>query len=501
MDKLHKVMLLRLDTLQQSRKLQAVQGVVKRIVNNTIISLLGQVITSASTLLLTLVYGYFLGDATFGELYFAMTFVLLIGVPIERGFNQQITREVAQKPDEALRYLTNTLILKVLFWLILYGGIQVLSWLLGYSGEERTLVAICGCTLLSTAITSTFTALHSAFERVIFSVTGTVLEKGLSALLGFLLLKGGAGVQTMALVLLSCSIINGAWQAVWFYRAVGTAFIFDRMLIRKLVSTGMPFLLYGMLSVIYYRIDTVLLSLMTNATVVGWYGSAYRLFDTLIFLPTLVISNIMYPVFAKLSAASMENLQLAIEKSTNFLLTCGIPITTGLIVAAPNIIQVLYPRPEFMHAVPALQALAPGLICLYMNMISTSVLVSTQQERKLVIMASIALVANLCLNLSLIPLYQHIGAALVTSLTELLLLCMSAAALPHDLWPVGSIRVGWKALLASLMMALAVWLLHASSILLILLIGLLVYVGTATMLGTVPRKDIIAIYRAALHKT
>ncbi|MBV9690286.1 MAG: flippase [Ktedonobacteraceae bacterium] len=500
MKKLRKVMLIRLETLQQSQSLPAIHVVVRQVVSNTLTSLVGQVVTSAATLLLTLVYGYFLGDVKFGELYTATTLVLLIGIPIERGFNQQITREVAQRPGEVLLYLSNTLVIKGTMWIVLYAGILLCSWLLGSSGEGHVLVAICGCTLLSTAITNTFAALHYASGQVIFSVTGTVLEKGLSALLGFLLLRSGAGVQAMALVLLGCSIINGAWQACWLYHERGFGFLLEWEHIRKLMSTSFPFLVYGMLSVIYYRIDTVLLSLMTSSAVVGWYGSAYRLFDMLVFLPTLVISNSLYPVFSRYANASTERLKVAMEKATNCLLISGVPIATGLLVAAPGIVQALYPRSEFMHAVPVLQALAPGLICLYMNMVSTAVLVSMRQEKKMVSMAGVALVWNLCLNLILIPRYQHVGAAVVTSLTELLLLVMSIAVLPRDLWPRASMRVAGKVVLASLIMVLVIWPLRASSIVVTGAVALLVYVGAATLLGTLTHKELVALYGAVVGK-
>src|SRR5579871_3138995 len=92
----------------------------RKVVNNTLISLVGQAITWTSTLTLTIGYGRFLGDFKFGELYFAITFVALIGFPLEFGFNQQLTRGVAQKPEQALHYLTNTLLLKGALWLILY---------------------------------------------------------------------------------------------------------------------------------------------------------------------------------------------------------------------------------------------------------------------------------------------------------------------------------------------------------------------------------------------
>jgi O-antigen/teichoic acid export membrane protein len=472
----------------------------RRVVGNTIISLLGQGVTWTSTLLLTIAYGRFLGDVRFGELYFAITFVALIGFPIESGFNQQLTREVAQEPARALRYLANILFIKACFWLALYGSILLVCRLLGYSIEVRVLVEICGITLLSGSIANTFSALHYAFERVLFPTVGTILEKGLTALIGILALRQGASVQVMAYILLGGSLTSACWQAVWAFRLLGMRLSVDWALIRDLLRTSIPFLVYGVLGVIYYRIDTILLSFLASTAVVGWYGASYRIFDTLVFLPSLVISAVMYPVFSKLSARALPELKIAVEKSMNFLLFCGIPITTSLIVAAPDIIGFLYHRPEFVHSVPALQALAPGLLFLYVNSVLSSIILSTKREKKISIMAAIALIFNLGLNLILIPRYQHIGAAIVTSVTELLLMGLAIAFVPRSLFPLGSLRVGIKALVASLVMALTMWMTHGLGLVLTLSVAAAVYLTTATLLGTIPRDDMKALYASMRNK-
>src|SRR5438128_4771070 len=95
----------------------------RKVVGNTVISLLGQGVTWSSTLLLTIAYGRFLGDVKFGELYFAISFVALVGFPIELGFNQQIIRDVAQDPEKASAYLWNALLIKVTLWVLLYAAI------------------------------------------------------------------------------------------------------------------------------------------------------------------------------------------------------------------------------------------------------------------------------------------------------------------------------------------------------------------------------------------
>src|SRR2546423_14616970 len=76
----------------------------RRVINNTAISLLGQIVTWISTMLLTIAFVRFLGDVKLGELFLAITYVSLIGFPIEFCFNQQITRDIAQYPDKALKY-------------------------------------------------------------------------------------------------------------------------------------------------------------------------------------------------------------------------------------------------------------------------------------------------------------------------------------------------------------------------------------------------------------
>lgn len=472
------------------------------LVGNTVISLFGQFVTWTSTLLLTIAYGQFLGDVKFGELYFAITFVSLMGTPIDIGFNQQVTRDVAKDPEKAHAYLWNTLLIKLSLWVFLYAIILFLSWILGYSSEQRGIVAICGLVLLTGSIVNVFAALHYAFERTLYPTIGMMLEKGLSAIIGFILLKYGASVQVMALVLLGGSVVDLIWQALWFFRLTGRHVALDKNVLRVLVRNSIPFIVSGVLGVIFYRIDTILLSLMTSTAVVGWYGAGYRLFDTLFFLPNIIINAVMFPVFSKLStdSNSQSTLKMAIEKSMNLLVICAVPIAALFIIAAPNIIEFLYRRPEFANTVPVIQALAPGIIFIYINAILLNIIIATGGEKRIPIMSVIALIFNLGLNLYLIPRYQQVGAAAVTSLTESLLLCVSLFLVPKYLLPKGSFKVITKVMTATLVMSLVLLFMRAQSILFILPIAFLVYAVAAILLRTVPREDVRALFSALRSK-
>ncbi|HEX6542018.1 MAG TPA: oligosaccharide flippase family protein [Ktedonobacterales bacterium] len=473
----------------------------RKVLGNTGISFIGQIVTWISTLALTIAYGRFLGDEKFGELFFAISFVTLVGFPVEFGFNQQIVRDVAQDPNKAKRYPVNVLVLKIALWATLFGAVLGVSNVLGFGYEERILITLCGCTLLISAIGSTFGSIHTAAQRQVFPAIGLVIEKGLGAIIAILWMRVGGGVTAAAVALVIGTLAGATWQFIWFLRLVRVQWNFDFPLIRDLVMQSIPFLTYGVIGVIYYRVDTVLLQTLTSTATVGIYGAAYRLFDTLVFLPNIVIVAVMYPVMAKLSVNSEQQMKLAMEKSVNFLLVAGIPIMVGLVVAAPNIIGFLYHRTEFVASVPVLQALAPGIAILYLNSVWTTALMSLKMEKQLPWIAGAALVFNVGGNLLLIPRLGGTGAALMTSLTELLLMILALRALPRHLLPVRSIATGVKALAASLGMALVVVALSKLSILIILPIAGIVYAAVATALATIPRDDLEALYTAIARRT
>ena len=135
-----------------------------------------------------------------------------------------------------------------------------------------------------------------------------------------------------------------------------------------------------------------------------------------------------------------------------------------------------------------------------MNALFFNIIITTRGERRIPIMAGAALIFNLGLNLLLIPRYQQVGSALITSLTELLLLCISILFVPKYLLPMGSLKVGGKVLIAALLMALVAFLLRSFSIFILIPVALLVYSAMAVLLRTVPREDVRTLYEAVRHK-
>jgi O-antigen/teichoic acid export membrane protein len=461
----------------------------RRALGNTAIMLVAQVITWTATLITTSVLGIWLGVDAFGTLYLAMSLGLLFGVLVEFGLNQQLVRAIARDRDLAGPYMVNALAIKLALSVVGYIAILVLIFLLNYSTETGLVIAVYSLILGFSGVATTFTSVYQGTQRVAYAAMGSIIEKVLVCVLAIALLQLGFGVVAMAAVFVIGAAASALWQGLWLRRVANIEWRLNRGVMTTLVRNAIPFFAFWALGSLYYRLDTILLSKLTSAAVLGWYGAAYRLFDTLVFLPNIVASAILFPILSQLSIKSRTDLQRAMRKGLDLILIVGMPISVGLFTLAEPIIHLIYPEPEFVNAIPALQWLAVGLVMLYVNSILGVTLVSLNEERKLTLLAALALVFNLSLNLLLIPTFQHVGAAATTAATEAFILVYLVVVMPRDLLVPSTLGVFAKAGIASAAMALVLTALRGESLLLLVPLGAVVYALVGILLRMVPRED------------
>jgi O-antigen/teichoic acid export membrane protein len=478
-------------------------SMLRRALGNTAIMLVAQLITWGATLLTTSVLGTKLGAAGFGTLYLAMSFGLLFGVLVEFGLNQQLVRAIARNPELAGPYLVNALAIKLGLALVAYVAILALIYGLGYTSEEGLVIAVYSLILATGGFSTTFTSVYQAKQRVVFAAVGSIIEKVLVFMVAVVLLWQGFGVVAMAGVFVVGSAASVLWQGLSLRRVVRIEPRLDRKVMGVLVRNAIPFFAYWVLGSLYYRLDTILLSKLTSDEVLGWYGAAYRLFDTLVFLPSIVSSAILLPILSQLSVQSRPALRRAMVKGLDTILIVGAPICVGLFTLAEPIIRLIYRQPEFVHAVPALQWLAVGLLLLYVNSILSATLISLDQERKLTLVAGLALVLNLGLNLALIPRFQHVAAAATTVATEGFILAYLLAVMPRDLLSRSTLGVLAKAGLASVAMGLVLvampGALGVGGLGLLVPAGAVVYALVGVAVRLVPLED-LRLIRGALGR-
>jgi O-antigen/teichoic acid export membrane protein len=250
---------------------------------------------------------------------------------------------------------------------------------------------------------------------------------------------------------------------------------------------------FGILGAIYYNADMLILQKLVPPDNVAWYAAAYRLFNAAVMLVGLVLGTVLYPILSRLSVTSREGLRQVVARWFAFLLASGVFSALAIVMAADQVVALLYPARAYGEAATTLRLLAPGIAAMYANGIFYLTLLGIGLERRLLVMAAVLAVLNPLANLVLIPLLQQNGAALITSATELIVLAWVLAATPRDLRGAANPKVVMKVLVGAIPAAACLWLLRDSSVLVAVPAAAVVYAAVLIALKTVPARELVAM--------
>lgn len=169
---------------------------------------------------------------------------------------------------------------------------------------------------------------------------------------------------------------------------------------------------------IYLSLDTTLLGLINNNYVVGIYSVSTKMYNIGKQLIAAVLT-VTIPRFALLWGRNKyREYRTLLLQVSNGLALISIPVAVGIFMLAPQIVLLLSSE-KYIRAVSSLRLLCPAIIFSIFSWIFTScVLIPAKRENKVLIITTISAIANLVLNLLLMPLLEENAAAITTSLSE-----------------------------------------------------------------------------------
>jgi O-antigen/teichoic acid export membrane protein len=429
-----------------------------RVLANTGYRLLADVGGKVGSVVLFIVMGRKLGDSAFGVFTFGYSLAALMTSLADFGQDKVLTRAVARDRVTLDRYFLNTLALKVV---VAVPALAVAIGVLAALGrDERTLgvVALLGAAVLVDLLTATIYATFQAFERLEFVPVALITERFVTAAAGIVLLLLGAGVVAVSAVFLGSALLAFALAArLLLRRVVRPRARLEPSRWWPLLLAAAPIGLAGIAAVVLFRVDTVMLAAFEPDDVVGNYGAAYRLFESTLFL-SWAVGAAVYPVYSRRVGVPLAGVY---ERSLKLVVALVLPFAVGAAVLGDSVVHVLY-GDEFGRAGTALQLLSPAIVLYAISYLAGYLLVSQERPLVLTVVYSAVALENVLANLVLIPLFSLNGAAVGTSVSEVL----AAGALLWAAWGAGGTpsfaRVLAGPALAAAVAAGAMWALHGS---------------------------------------
>ncbi len=441
---------------------------IKSVARNTAVMLAAQAITWASSFILMMFLPKYLGSNAYGELYLAVSIATMFQVIIEFGGQYQITKEVSRAHEDAPHVLVNAAVSRILLWALSIFLMIEFCRAVNYSWQVIVLVAILGTAKLWEGINNLLRNTYQGFEKMEYPSIGSVAERVFLMITAVTFLLAGFGQIMIASLMAISTLINFLISASFAKKIISFLPKIDFDKAKSLLKAGVPYFMWSLFATIYYRVDAIMLSLMTVYSVVGWYGAAYKLFDVLMFFPS-IFSQALFPVLTKISDSGKKSLTNAVQRSLDVILFVGIPVSILLFMFAGQITAFLFGLKEYQNTIIILKIFSLGLILVYIDFVLGGTVLAIDKQKLWSVIAGAAVILNIGLNYFLIKYFQSfsgnggIGAAIATIITEAFIMCSAVLILRGKL--SGGIRFNliFKEAFSGGIMAAAIDMLNAAS--------------------------------------
>ena len=470
-------------------------GLGSRALRNTIVVLTAKVIARLIALVTVLYMIRKLGQEGYGTFALLVNLTAIVSVVLDLGFNVLFVREGARHHDEIQRYLRNVMSVRLFMSLI---SLVLLAVVVFAFGQGALLAP--GFVLM--VLTSYSTLLRNglyAVQQLGYEAIAVVLE---SAVLLILILYGGMTNQGVVYYVWAYAAQYG-FSCIYFSVVLAAKRIaligwqLDVPLMREWFWKGLPFALTFVLTILYFRIDQPLIVAFKGLGQAGLYAAAYKPIESLLFVPITFLS-IVFPVLSVYHRERRSDLLYAVNRFYKGLLLMGWPVSVGIFVLAHPLTPLLLGH-AFLASEPAMRILALALGIAFVNNAFIGALNASDRQLSFTWAAGWSVVANLVLNLILIPLFGYQGASWATVMTELVLGIVGWILTARYVGHVPVLRLSWRILLAGLIMGVAIYplsTLDGFKVAIPIVAGGVVYVSFVLLLRALSGEEIAWARRA-----
>lgn len=465
----------------------------RTIARNASVLMASQLITWVLALLLTVVLPRYLGASSIGKYSLATSLLAIIGIVSSFGMETLIKKEVARSPQRYLDLFGTVAVLRFCLYLLGYLVLAAYVKLVGYPVDTIQVVAILCVSTLIDQFANIQQASLMGMERMEYVSLTTVVNKIFTTVVSIVLLLLGQGLLAIAAVTIGASLINLGISSLALRRLQKGPSSFDLHLVRWILKSSFPYLMSTVFLILYQRVDTVIISLLTNEKEIGWYSAADTLYASLLFVPTIFMTAV-FPTLVRLYVSGADVAQKVVRKSFDLLLIVGIPIGLGVVAVADPVVVLLYGA-DFAGSGPILAVFGVVLILTYLNILLGQYMISIDRQSVWTVIMAIATVLTIPLDLVFMPFCQKmygnsaIGGALSFVVTELGMVIAGLIFMPRGVLKWSNALLFGKTLLAGLVMTAIVWQVRDQFFVVPLVIGAAVYTVSILILRVLSKED------------
>jgi O-antigen/teichoic acid export membrane protein len=394
-------------------------GTARAVLTNTLSGTAGRLLGGLFAAATIAVTSRALGTDGYGAYATALAFFFLFAAVADGGFYQILVRDLGRPDAEQSTLLGAALFLRaVLLTLLLGVGVVVFLFIPRYEGMTQ-LAGIAAATYIPLSFGQLLMAVFQKHLMVHRAAAVEVIARAAQFLGAWLLLRYAVESPASFLwLLLGATVLHALLLALAARQLIGKRPALNRQAVAGMLREALPVGIAILFTITYFRLDTVMLSLLQSSDDVGIYNLAYKLLEQLIFFPAALM-GILTPLLTNAFSTDKARFTALTGHAGRIITALAAPMLVGGWFLADPIVTLLGGG-AFAAAASPLRVLLFATVLIFLGTLLGALVVITGRQRRALPVYIIAMLVNVALNLVFIPKYSYFGAAWSTVVTELL---------------------------------------------------------------------------------
>lgn len=464
-----------------------------KITFNTLLQFSSKIIGLILSIFTVALTARYLGTKGFGQYSIILAFLQLFGTLMDLGLSMMVIQMTPYQKEGKEARETETKIFNNIFTLRFFSALfflflaPLVSFFFPYPPLIKIGIALTSFSFFFLFLAQIIIPLFQKRLAVKRVAIGEIMSRSILLIFTALAIWLKMGLWGILGAIILGNLVNFLILFFSSLRFVKISLQFDFSLWKEILKKTWPIGLSIALNLIYFRSDTVILSLYRSQEEVGIYGITYKILEALSLFP-LVFVGLTLPLLTKVWVQkNLDQFRKILQYGFDFLLILALPLVTGILFLARPII-ILISGEEFALAGDVLKIiiLATGII--FVGTLFSHTIVAIHKQKTMLWFYLVDAIIAMTAYLIFIPRYSYYAAAIITVFSELFLYFFAFLIVWRTTRILPSLKIFWKSLKACLIMALLLWFFKEQSLFLLLLLANISYFGTLHLLKGWPER-------------
>ena len=465
----------------------------KSIAKNTIIHALGKFSAAAIGVVTIGLVTRYLGTEGYGYYTTIFAYLFFFGILADLGLYLITVTELGRHETDKQKLFSNIFTMRFCSAIVLMFIASIIIWLFPYPEVIKIGVLIGTISIVFSLSDQILVALFQSKMKMIYTSLAEFLTRLLMLGLTYLVVTKNLGFNSLLWLVAIIMFLHFMIDYTVAKRMIKFKFAFDFVFWRKVLKKSWPVATYMIFSMIYFKADTIILSLFYSQSTVGIYGAPYKILESLIAFPAVFMGLIIPHISSAWSEKNIDKFKKYFQQAFDSLSLIVWPMVFGAIVLAKPI-MVLIAGTEFSASAIVLRLLIIATGIIFLAHLTTFSVVALEKQRVMLKYYILAAVSALVLYFIFIPKYSYYAAGTITVLVEFFILLTSWLLVKKTTHIKINFKNNLKALLASIIMS-ATLLLTNFGLFVNLILGVIIYIICIYLLGALKKEFVVSFIK------